>query len=855
MARWLFNIVIGIYNSVGKVYDMLIDFVKDSNINFARESFGDLIENVYVLCGLFMLFRLTVSFLNILIDPDKANDKQAGAGAIIKRVFVSLILIILFQPNSIILNPSTGLLARIERAVLTNDNSLLNNIMPETNTETSKTQIKKSLSIMFEDVYAANELQCFYAAYKLTSGTTDFKGSSTVDGDNMTLTNTFIQSVPVGNLYITFTKNASNATNIEYKHNINKSPWYIQYSEKDKLPSGIKYDNRDLNSVKKFKFDTKESDTSYLENGTCPKGLSITNNVLTFHKNTTNDGYNYYAKLESSSISERELLAKKEAEVNKSKDKFGNTGGYSKFIEENAEEFYKNDPTLTAEEITAAARRTSDNASTPPAVNDGKTLFVRSLFLTFVNQIDDNEDTTNKLNSVFSSPEANDEVWKLMKSEKNPKVEMDLLLAIIVGIAVIIYLFILCVDVVVRQFKLIVLEIMAPIPIISYIDPKDKIFDEWKKMFISVYIDLFVKLIVINIGIRSINLLYSTSSSYHGFKQIMVLMGIFVFVKGLPNLISKIFGIDASATSFKEIGNVMKRGTGMAIGGAIGAGAALGSGVMAFTASKGQSAGNRLLAAASGIKNVASGALRGIGGGYSGNVMGGISAAQANMRNRQAYSQGISASALASGAILGGIGMDYASRQDRKVADMQEQVKAYDELGNTKKTMKEIWESSDLYSNMIGMKDENGNNLYGQEELDAARDLWMTQQFGVNPFENGAWQKKNGEYLDENSDDYKFRESVIEKLSTRGLSFKTETSKKAQLEDAVRDANAKKRGSSTLSTTFGDKEFKNWEDVVAMEKTTTEKKRELQGKINENTIADPMYNQAAAARDIRNNNK
>ena len=55
-----------------------------------------------------------------------------------------------------------------------------------------------------------------------------------------------------------------------------------------------------------------------------------------------------------------------------------------------------------------------------------------------------------------------------------------------------------CVDMAIRNVKLGVLQLMAPIPIMMYIDPKGgEMFDSWLKMLLKVYAELFLRLAII----------------------------------------------------------------------------------------------------------------------------------------------------------------------------------------------------------------------------------------------------------------------------------------------------------------------------------------------------------------------
>ena len=33
------------------------------------------------------------------------------------------------------------------------------------------------------------------------------------------------------------------------------------------------------------------------------------------------------------------------------------------------------------------------------------------------------------------------------------------------------------------------MEVLSPIPVVSYVDPKDKMFNTWFKMYISIYVE------------------------------------------------------------------------------------------------------------------------------------------------------------------------------------------------------------------------------------------------------------------------------------------------------------------------------------------------------------------------------
>ena len=153
------------------------------------------------------------------------------------------------------------------------------------------------------------------------------------------------------------------------------------------------------------------------------------------------------------------------------------------------------------------------------------------------------------------------------------KFSISWLIAILVGIAVIVYLLVLCIEVVVRGLKLVFLQMVAPIAIISYVSPKDKILPEWAKMYVSTYIDIFIKLIAIQIGAL---FLLGFQFSEKPIENLFVILGILVFMKLIPTMISKIFGIDLASGTFKDSMNMLKTAAGV---GALGAGSMIARGV------------------------------------------------------------------------------------------------------------------------------------------------------------------------------------------------------------------------------------------------------------------------------------
>ena len=133
---------------------------------------------------------------------------------------------------------------------------------------------------------------------------------------------------------------------------------------------------------------------------------------------------------------------------------------------------------------------------------------------------------------------------------------------------------------------------IAPIPIISRIDPKkgNEVFNKWIKTCLSTYLDLFIRLIGIFFAIYIIKLINQSgyvdavtgeSTQPGAFVKVFILIGALMFAKQLPKLIKDITGFDMGGGTFtlnpfKKISQVPLVGAGLSTGAAIAGGAIAG---------------------------------------------------------------------------------------------------------------------------------------------------------------------------------------------------------------------------------------------------------------------------------------
>ena len=93
-------LLIGIYRTVANTYDLMITFTQSGSLfDFSKlgNAVKGLSDSIYTLIAVFMLFRITITMIEYLIDPDKLTDKSTGTGKLITRIIISIILVISFN--------------------------------------------------------------------------------------------------------------------------------------------------------------------------------------------------------------------------------------------------------------------------------------------------------------------------------------------------------------------------------------------------------------------------------------------------------------------------------------------------------------------------------------------------------------------------------------------------------------------------------------------------------------------------------------------------------------------------------------------------------------------------------------
>lgn len=156
----------------------------------------------------------------------------------------------------------------------------------------------------------------------------------------------------------------------------------------------------------------------------------------------------------------------------------------------------------------------------------------------------------------------------------------------IVGILMVVMLLGITIDVAKRVFKMIILEVIAPVPIMTLIDPKsskDGAFSHWLKSLISTFLDIFIKLGLLYIIIMLIQLIvnhglfvnwptFSEEPVRASYLTVILILGLIFFAKEAPKFIKDALGIknsDSGSSALGIFGGALAGGASGFVSGAI----------------------------------------------------------------------------------------------------------------------------------------------------------------------------------------------------------------------------------------------------------------------------------------------
>jgi hypothetical protein len=209
-----------------------------------------------------------------------------------------------------------------------------------------------------------------------------------------------------------------------------------------------------------------------------------------------------------------------------------------------------------------------------------------SILSVFKTNLVENKDVLGIINEHIE----NKEIEATLKTKSGKKVKIVdyavLYIPIISSVAggfLIYILLVFCVDIAVRSVKLGFFQLIAPVPILSLLDPREKgsgMFNKWVKAVSSTYMGLFIRLIAIFFAIEIVNLIssgeneltLSSGESPNLFVKVFIIFGALLFAKQLPKLLEDLFGAKMDGGNMKMVNNIGKKaalGTAGLVGGGV----------------------------------------------------------------------------------------------------------------------------------------------------------------------------------------------------------------------------------------------------------------------------------------------
>ncbi len=175
----------------------------------------------------------------------------------------------------------------------------------------------------------------------------------------------------------------------------------------------------------------------------------------------------------------------------------------------------------------------------------------------------------------------------MMHIDKTNVLSIDGFFGLVVGAVSIVVLTIIAVGVAIRSVKLSFLNLIAPIPIITYIEPKENsnsMFNKWAKETIKTFLELFIRLLSFYFAILVITKVLTYEGGVPGYSGkiykfvdhplviIFLIIGCFLFALQLPKLIENLFGSMGGFSKDAKSTGALAAGVAGIAGGVIGGG-------------------------------------------------------------------------------------------------------------------------------------------------------------------------------------------------------------------------------------------------------------------------------------------
>ncbi len=124
---WFRSLFLELFAAIDKVVYSLISFIYQIFFNVASSSLisGETIKvlfsRIQLILGIAIVFRLAVTLISGIVNPDKITDNKSGAGKLVSKIIIALILLIMIVPLNI---PDTDIADGSYEAQLNNNGIL-----------------------------------------------------------------------------------------------------------------------------------------------------------------------------------------------------------------------------------------------------------------------------------------------------------------------------------------------------------------------------------------------------------------------------------------------------------------------------------------------------------------------------------------------------------------------------------------------------------------------------------------------------------------------------------------------------------------------------------------------------------
>lgn len=134
-----------------------------------------------------------------------------------------------------------------------------------------------------------------------------------------------------------------------------------------------------------------------------------------------------------------------------------------------------------------------------------------------------------------------------------------------------------CISLGTRYVQLIYLQVIAPIPIMCYLTPsKDNMFSKWIKQCTTTYLDLFIRVAIINFAMFLCSMLLSNENNIiktigdtepSTWAILFLVLGLLTFAKKAPDLVQELLPKSMSTKASGDFGLSLKKRTDAMLGG------------------------------------------------------------------------------------------------------------------------------------------------------------------------------------------------------------------------------------------------------------------------------------------------